>query len=235
MTLDLSRPWTDLPVCVLDFETTGPDPETCEPVEVSAIRFENGVAVSKFTSFIDHGVPIPEEATKIHGITTAMIAGAPSLVMAASSLAKVAAGAIPCAFNEPFDRRVLHRSVVGTDVPMFDPDQRWLDVFVMVASPLQDKYVSGSGRLKLGAACERRGIVIENAHRAEADALATGRLLYAVMGDKRPTLGALLDRMAVAREEQDRDWMQWRIRKWTETATMDELRAVTEIVRRKAS
>lgn len=35
-------PWHSLPIVVIDSETTGPDPDTCMPVELAVVRFEGG-------------------------------------------------------------------------------------------------------------------------------------------------------------------------------------------------
>jgi len=170
-----------LPLVVIDFETTGPDPLTCEPVEVAAIRLEREHdsyfrIVEEFSTLLRPSGPIDPEATKIHGITDAMVKDAPQLKDVAGELLALASDALPCAYNEPFDRTVLHRYVSGTDCPLFDPSLvAWLDVYVMIARI--DRYVPGSGRHKLENVCQRYGVPHESAHRALGDCRATGNLL----------------------------------------------------------
>jgi DNA polymerase III subunit epsilon len=176
-----------LPLVVIDFETTGPDPLKCEPVEVAAMRIEivgapdiddSGcfVEVGSFSTLLRPSGPIDPEATKIHGITDDMVKDAPQLQDVARELLELAQDALPCAYNEPFDRTVLHRYVSGTDCPLFDPSLvAWLDVYVMIARI--DRYIPGTGRHKLAATCERYGVPHESAHRALGDCRATARLL----------------------------------------------------------
>lgn len=211
--MDLTRPWNEQPVVVLDFETTGPDPKTCEPLEVAAARFEGGRCVAEYASLLLPDAPIPAAATAVHGITDEMVGDKPKLVDVAGELAKVCAGAIPCAYNAPFDRTVLHRYVAGNDAPAFDPTVTWLDVYVVVSSPRVDKFVSGSGRLKLSAVCKRWGVELDGAHRALADAKATGALLFRLLergAIKSCTLDLLLEHMRKMREEQDAEHARFR-------------------------
>lgn len=213
--LDLTKPWNELPLVVIDFETTGPDPETCQPVEVAAVRFEGGKVVAEFSSLLDPGCSIPEEATKVHGITDEMVTGKPTLLAVAPQLFELAQGAAPVAYNAPFDRAVLHRFVTGNDCPAFDPTLSWIDVFVVIASPKVDKYTSGPGRLKLGAACKRWGIELDGAHRATADCKATGALLFRLLergAVKSVPLGKLLEHTDSAREAHEADHAQFRKR-----------------------
>jgi DNA polymerase III epsilon subunit-like protein len=214
MALDLERCWTEVPIVVIDTETTGlaPPAQICE---IAAVRLEAGKVVAEFSSLVRPTIPIPAVVTRIHGITDAMVADARSLEEAASGLCKVSFDAIPCAFNAPFDRRFLHASIQGTDCPAFDPAFPWLDVFVIVSSPNIDKFQKGPGRLKLGACCQRHGVEHQSAHRALGDARATAALLWAlhVKGLVKPcTAQRLLAWGAVRRQQQDADHSRYQQR-----------------------
>ena len=211
MPLDQAKLWTELPIATIDFETTSADPLTCAPVEVAAVRFEGGRAVDQWSSLINPGCPIPEAATAIHGITDAMVADAPTLELVAPELFRLAKDAVPCAYNAPFDRTVLHRYITGADCPAFDPAQLWIDAYVVIASV--DKFVPGAGRLKLAAACKRWGVLLDNAHRAMADAVVTGQLLFRLLEQqqiKPCPLGKLLAHTDKRRAEMDVEFAQWR-------------------------
>lgn len=208
MGLNLDVPWDEQPVAVIDFETTGPDPETCLAVEVAVARFEYGEPVRTFSSLVNPMCPIPADATEIHGITDAMVADAPTLLDLAPQLAEICQDAQPCAFNEPFDRRVLHREITGSDCHAFDLAWTWLDVFVMVASPRIDKYVPGRGRLKLSACALRWGLELGEEHRALGDVVRTGRLLFRLRDRgkvKSSKLGRILAHTREMRRMQDAD------------------------------
>ena len=58
---------------VWDTETTGLDPATCKVIEIAAIRVKDSVVVDRWSSLLNWGLPIPEQASVIHGITKQMI------------------------------------------------------------------------------------------------------------------------------------------------------------------
>ena len=64
---------------VIDVETTGLSPSKNEIIELSAIKFEEWEPVSKFQTLIKPKHPIPEEITKINGISQAMVENSPSI------------------------------------------------------------------------------------------------------------------------------------------------------------
>lgn len=208
------RPWYAWPVVVIDFETTGPDPSTCAPVEVGLVRFERGQPVQRWSSLVDPVCPIPPAATAVHGITDADVASAPSFAAAwdEALCSGLLTGAVPCAYNAPFDRTILHRlcaedrhhHALCRDLP-------WLDPLVVVRH--LDRFVRGAGRHKLAAVCARRGIPLAAAHRSLGDAEATGRLLYALQPDiGEMTVCELLRRQELRAAEQDRDFAAWQAR-----------------------
>lgn len=211
--LDLARPWTELPLVVLDFETTGVDPLECAPVSVAAVRFESGKEVSSFYSLLRPGREIPEGASQIHGITDDMVKDAPELADVAHELLRVGEGALPCAFHAIYDRTILHRFISGADCPLFDPAQEWACPLVVIREV--DRYVRGQGRHKLTACCERWGIEIEEAHNALSDARAAGRLLWTLHERRQMReypARKLLEVIAEKRAQQDADFASYKAR-----------------------
>jgi DNA polymerase III subunit epsilon len=69
-------------VYVADTETSGlgPTAKVCEYSHVLC-RLENNrlVEVSRFESLVNPGIPIPAEATRVHGVTDVMVKDAPTL------------------------------------------------------------------------------------------------------------------------------------------------------------
>ena len=208
------RPWYAWPVVVLDFETTGPDPKSCQPVELGVVRFEQGHPVQRWSSLINPGCPIPPAATAVHGITDADVASAPTFAKAWWEFiaAGLLARAVPCAYNHGFDRAILHRlAAEDRREHALRRDLPWLDPLVVVRH--LDRFVRGAGRHKLAAVCARRGIPLAAAHRSLGDAEATGRLLYALqpdIGDM--TVCELLRRQELRAVEQDREFAEWQAR-----------------------
>ncbi|MGZ3651605.1 MAG: exonuclease domain-containing protein [Bdellovibrionota bacterium] len=116
MTNDIST----LDFAAFDTETTGLRPHSEFLVEVAAVRFnlETG-AKEYFQSLINPGVPIPWQATNVHGITDAMVAGAPTLEKVLPAFFQFIEGAIPVAHNAPFDLGFLslHSLRIGVEPP----------------------------------------------------------------------------------------------------------------------
>lgn len=211
MTLDLNVPWRSVPVVSIDFESTSPDPTACEPVEVSAVRFDgNGDIVGRFSTLLKTSFPIPAEATGIHGISDEMVASSPTLAEVSHELVKLSEGAVPMSFNRSYDRTIMHRYLSGEGVSMFDPAQPWLCTLAMAWSA--DRFESGSGRHKLTACCARRGIRVVGAHRAEADAIASGMLFYALLAKAKPetTMAQLMARVDAVEVEREADHVKFR-------------------------
>ena len=76
---ELSTPLSDVPFCVLDLETTGVAPDSCEITEVGAIRFEGGVETGRFQTLVNPRAEIPPTVTVMTGITQAMVIDAPMI------------------------------------------------------------------------------------------------------------------------------------------------------------
>ncbi len=207
--VDLLKPWHELPIVVIDFETTGVD-EDAKAVEIGVVRFDGGEVTEKYGTFINPGVPIPKEATEIHGITDEMVKDAPNMGDAITGIGSHVAtfNCAPAAYNAPFDRRFWPFDNASDEYLTLLEAWPWLDPLVLVRH--FDRYVSGKGRHKLTAVCERRNIEMGTAHRAVDDAEATGKVLYSYreqLGDI--TLPELLRRQAINAKQQEADFKAW--------------------------
>lgn len=201
--------WNEVPTVWLDVETTGTVPGVDAAVQVALVRFEAQVPVERFSSLINPERTIPAEVVAIHGIDDERVKDAPTIddVMARPEVLRLLAGAQLGAFNAEFDRRFIPPAALCVD------DKEgwrwpWFDSLSWVR--FVDRFVRGAGRHKLSAACERRGIVLENAHDAASDAQAAGVLFYRVIAEAlakeefgAPTVGELL------RRQRDIDSGEW--------------------------
>lgn len=64
---------------VFDLETTGLCPETCQIIQLAAVRFVDHCEVDRFSTYIDPRRPIPADITQLTGISDETVAGAPHI------------------------------------------------------------------------------------------------------------------------------------------------------------
>ena len=180
-------PWYTMPYTVLDTETTGVGDHD-RVIQLGLARFEQGKLVDSWSTLIWADVEVPEESTKIHGITTADLASAPTFVEAIPHVIRLCRGAWPAAYNASFDQRMFMASMKRTaltqmhdiyNVIVFDPMVRWFDPLVWVRHI--DRFVKGGN--KLPQVCMRYGIELSKAHDASSDAIAAGQVLWHIRNE----------------------------------------------------
>lgn len=89
---------------VFDVETTGLFVERGHRIiEIGAIEFMNGLIGKEFHSLIDIGKPVSKAVQKIHGITTAMLAGQPQPQEVFASFRQFIGDSTLVAHNADFD------------------------------------------------------------------------------------------------------------------------------------
>lgn len=178
-------PWQEIEVALLDVETTGRDASVDRVVEVGIVVGKAGEVIAKYNWLIHPGMPIPAEVSAIHHITDDMVADKPRFEAVAADIAAALRGRVPAAYNAPFDRAFMmsefsRAKFDTTGVPGLTRDVEWLDPLIW-ARDIQSDEKSRS----LGDVAARLGISLENAHRAEDDAEAALRVLFAFGRDPR--------------------------------------------------
>jgi DNA polymerase-3 subunit epsilon len=207
------NPWVDLPWAVIDFETTGFDEQVDRVVEVGVVCFRGGVETARINHLIQPGMPIPESAISVHGITDAMVENAPRFEQIAAELKLALHGHLPIAYNATFDRKFMHtemtRAGVLTGLPAaLDARVTWVDPLVWVRELMSEEKSK-----RLGDVCEKLGIPLNDAHRAWADAEATGKVLMALQDRMPRSYGELIriqDQYAARQEAEMADWRRRR-------------------------
>ena len=171
--------WVNHPIALIDVETTGKDAAIDRVVEIGIAIARQGVIVERKNWLVNPGRPIPKEASDVHGIGDEDVKDAPSFEAVANDIVAMLDGCIPAAYNAAFDRAFLGTELarVGVSLPR---DVEWLDPLVW-ARELQHAEKSRA----LGEVAERLGVVLENAHRASADAEAALSVLFALGRDVR--------------------------------------------------
>jgi DNA polymerase-3 subunit epsilon len=166
----LADPWRDhdlrsLPVVAVDLETTGGSPVTSRIVEVAAVRYEDGREVAAVEDLIDPLIPIPPEATAIHGITDGMVRGRPRLEDLLPDLLRFLEGAVLLAHHAPFDFGFLAYEV--SKRPQRPPANP-----ILCTCRLPRRLFKGLGSYSLESLCGHFGIARARKHRAGDDARA---------------------------------------------------------------
>ncbi|MDN5684147.1 3'-5' exonuclease [Corynebacterium glyciniphilum] len=157
-----------------DLETTGTDPLTARIV-TSALISINGRQRDDLEMLADPGIPIPEGAAKVHGISTeyAREHGRPHDEVLAETIERIRAGwrdgATLIVYNAAYDLTVL-RSLD----PTFTVDGLVVDPLVI--DKAKDPYRKGKRQLE--PVCAHWGVTLDNAHEATADALAAARVAW---------------------------------------------------------
>lgn len=173
--------FADVRKAAWDTETTGPDPLEDRIVTAAFIVRGGGRPDREFSWLINPGIPIPPEATEVHGITDEMVQAdgqdpKTALDEIANNLARAIEWGMPVvAFNHSFDWSILHYDLLRNGLPTVE--DRIGDAPPTLVDPIVidkqcNKHVKGSGQRKLKPTCERYGVQLEDWHTAEADALA---------------------------------------------------------------
>lgn len=102
--------WENTPYVALDSETTGFS-RSDRIVEVGLVLARGGEVEFRFHSYVDPGIPIPEESTAVHGITDATVRGAPKMSDITGEIFSVLDHGPWVSHNLRFDARMLKQSL----------------------------------------------------------------------------------------------------------------------------
>lgn len=113
-----------LPSCevvIVDTETTGRGAEArvCE-IGLARVDLATGKLLEEREQLLDPGIPIPADATAVHGITNGMVRGMPRLDAIAPQVRDWIGGRPLLAHNATFDRTMLAQSGGALDGPWHD-------------------------------------------------------------------------------------------------------------------
>lgn len=194
-----------------DLETTGPNPSTARIVTAHVVECgPAGIGVDTGW-LVNPGMPIPSEATAIHGITDDIAAtGFPTneaVPLIADALAAAWRRGLPVvAFNASFDLTVLWTewARLGFDARSVGPvlDPRVIDLGC-------DRYRRGKRKLLDVAA--HYGVKLGAAHDAKADALMACRIVWTQARRCREVSTLTLWQM--------QDWQRDAHRRWADRLT----------------
>lgn len=207
--------WHTGPMLSFDTETTGTDPLDARIVTACITWIEPGKTTSVASWLLNPDVEIPADAVAIHGITTdrARKEGADPATMLpviATDLVQAWRDGLPViVMNAAYDLTVLdcelrrhgqatlHDRLLGAPMLVVDP---------LVCDRALDRYRRGKKRLE--DLCRVYRVALEDAHTADADALAAARVAWR-MAEKYPrALAVDLVELQTLQAGWHRDWAE---------------------------
>ncbi|MFJ7264175.1 3'-5' exonuclease [Streptomyces globosus] len=181
-----------------DLETTGTEPGESRIVTAAVVEVRAGEVLGRRCWLADPGIPIPQQAAAIHGISTerAVAEGRPAREVAEEVAEALVGhwrrGAVVVAYNAAFDLTLLSAELARYGLPSL-AERLGGPATGPVVDPLTidravDRYRRGKRTLE--AACAVYGVVLDRAHDAGADALAAVEVARAIAA-RHPQVAAL--------------------------------------------
>jgi DNA polymerase-3 subunit epsilon len=161
----------DLAYTVFDTETTGLDPAGGDAiVSIGALRIVNTHILTEesFDQMVNPQREIPMSATKIHGISDAMVESQPTIDAVLPAFFKYTEGTIIVAHNAAFDMRMLQTYENRTGIRFVNPVLDTLLISAIVHPAQEDQTLSSIVR--------RLGVSVVNRHTAMGDAMMTAKI-----------------------------------------------------------
>lgn len=166
-------------IVVFDLETTGLVASSCKIIEIGAVLMVDGVIRETFSTLINPGEHIPDDASAVNHIYDKDVVGAPEFKDVVGDFYKFCQGAVLCGHNVGFDVGFL---TLHAKKEFYNFDNSTLDTL-----DLARRILKRDRRNSLGDLCKEFDIDLENAHRALFDTIATAKLLkkLAYLSDNR--------------------------------------------------
>ena len=183
MNLQLKRP-----IIFFDLETTGVDTSHDRIVEISMVKVGVDGEKQVKTRRINPEMPIPAEATAVHGISDEDVKDEPTFKQIAKSLAQFIEGCDFGGFNSNrFDLPMLVEEFIRAGVDVDFKRRKYIDVQNIFHKKEQRTLVAAYKFY-----CDKD---LENAHSAEADTMATYEVLEAQI-ERYGDIGNTVDELA---------------------------------------
>jgi len=160
------------PLAVIDLETTGTNVATDRIIEIAIVKVMPDKSIQKKTKRINPGMPIPPATTAIHGISDEDVKDCPTFKQAANELRQFMDNCDIAGYNSNrFDIPLLVEEFLRTGLEFDVKGRKFIDV-QKIFHLMEKRTLSAAYKFY----CDKN---LENAHSAEADALATYEILEA--------------------------------------------------------
>jgi DNA polymerase III subunit epsilon len=180
MNLKLSRP-----LAFIDLETTGVNTASDRVVEIAIVKIMTDGAKLQKRKLVNPEMPIPPDASAVHGITNQMVENAPTFKQVANEIKQFLDHCDLGGYNSnKFDVPMLVEEFLRVGVEFKVDGRKLLDV-QKVFFAMEPRTLSAAYKFYCGK-------TLEGAHSAEADALATWEVLQGQV-DRYAELGNTLD------------------------------------------
>lgn len=190
--------WHHGRMAAFDIESTGVSPEDDRIVTATVSVVGGDAPIDSVSWLANPGIEIPAGATNVHGITTEMARAEgrdPADVVdeITTMLEREVSKGVPIvAFNARYDLTMLDREARRHEVePLIEripPDSLFV-VDPLIIDKQLDKF--RKGKRTLTDVCAVYGVTLNDAHAADADAIAAARVAWR-MGEKFEELGVPL-------------------------------------------
>lgn len=106
----LKKSFSQLAFAAIDFESAGAAPgETDQPIQVGIVRVDSLFGPEEyFTTYIACDHPVRWSASKVHGITTADLQDAPTMLSLWGDFRRLLSGCVVVGHNPSTEQRFLH-------------------------------------------------------------------------------------------------------------------------------
>lgn len=138
---------------VVDVETTGLDTDRDRIVEVGCVLLRNHLPADTWQSYVNPGVPVPEEAIEVHGLTNPFLASHPRFKEIAPHLRDILDNGRLIAHNASFDYKMLMSEFQRAGVPA--PRVEVVDTLELGRRRFP------TGPLTLTSLCQRLGVSVK--------------------------------------------------------------------------
>lgn len=164
---------------IFDLETTGISPNYDEVIEISALKVKGGEVVDEFNTLVNPGRKIPFGATKVNGITNAMVAEAPAFSHVLAEFLDFAEGLVLVGHNiARFDMKFIWRDAEQYFGEI--PKNNYVDTLQVAR-----KHLPKMEHHRLVDLAEHYGISSEGAHRALNDCYMNQKVYECMVAEMR--------------------------------------------------